>query len=105
MLTVTGRMIRLPRRMAARPPWMATGTIGAPALIAMMKPPFLNGSISSVSLRVPSGKIRNELPARSDRAPASIDRIADSFLLRSIGMKPPIRNARARTGMRSISCL
>ena len=35
----------------------------------MMNPPFLNGSSSPVRLRVPSGKIRNELPARSDSAP------------------------------------
>ena len=66
-------MIRLPRCIAARPPWIATGTMGAPALMAMMKPPFLNGSSSSVLLRVPSGKIRNELPRRIDAAPASID--------------------------------
>ena len=48
--------------------------------MAMMKPPFLNGSSSAVRLRVPSGKIRNELPERIDAAPASIDRIAASLL-------------------------
>jgi hypothetical protein len=36
-------------------------------------PPFLNGSRSSVRLRVPSGKIRNELPDRIELAPFSID--------------------------------
>jgi len=91
--------------MAARPPVIATGTIGACALIAMMKPPFLNGSKSPVLLRVPSGKIRKEFPLRIDRAPASIDRIAASLFRRSTGMKPPMRNARARTGILSISCL
>ena len=43
------------------------------ALIAMTKPPFLNGSSSSVRLRVPSGKIRNELPSRIDCDARSID--------------------------------
>ena len=71
----------------------------------MTKPPFLNGSSSSVRLRVPSGKIRKELPARIDCAPASIERIADSLLRRSTGMKPPMRNARASIGIWSISCL
>ena len=59
----------LPLRIAARPPLIATGTTGACASIAMMKPPFLNGRRSPVRLRVPSGKIRNELPALSDSAP------------------------------------
>ena len=54
----------LPFRIASRAPLMATGTIGACALSAMTKPPFLNGSSSPVRLRVPSGKIRNELPSR-----------------------------------------
>ena len=58
----------LPLRIASRPPVMATGTIGACAWRAMMKPPFLKGRSSSVRLRVPSGKIRNELPARIDAA-------------------------------------
>ena len=44
--TMTGRTYQLPVCIAARPPDTATGTIGACALIAMMKPPFLNGSIS-----------------------------------------------------------
>ena len=39
----------------------------------MMKPPFLNGRSSALRLRVPSGKIRKELPARIDSARA-IDR-------------------------------
>ena len=68
----------LPFRIAARPPWTATGTMGACAWIAMMKPPFLNGSNSPPRLRVPSGKIRKELPARSESAPHSIDCIACS---------------------------
>ena len=55
--TVTGQMSGLPFRMAFRPPLTATGTIGACALMAMTKPPFLNGSSSPVRLRVPSGKI------------------------------------------------
>ena len=95
MLTVTGRMIQLPRCIAARPPWMATGTIGAPALIAMMKPPFLNGSISSVLLRVPSGKIRNELPARSDSR-AGLDRSHRRFLVAAVDRNEPAHPERAR---------
>ena len=72
----------------------------------MMKPPFLNGSSSAVRLRVPSGKIRNELPARIDAAPASIDRIAASLLRRSTGMKPPMperaRQERNRVELRLV---
>ena len=98
-------MILLPRRMASAPPEMATGTIGACAFSAIRKPPFLNGSISPVLLRVPSGKIRNELPSRIDRAPASSERIAASLLRRSIGTKPPCRNARASSGIALISAL
>ena len=82
-------MIQLPLRIESRPPCTATGTTGAPPLIAMMKPPFLNGSSSPVLLRVPSGKIKNELPARSDSAPLSIDLSAASLFRRSTGMKPP----------------
>ena len=59
---------------------IATGTIGACALIAMMKPPFLNGSRLPVWLRVPSGKIRNELPARIDSR-ALLDRAHRRFLV------------------------
>ena len=56
-----------------------------------MKPPFLNGSRSSVRLRVPSGKDQERVARRgSTAAPASIDRIAASLLRRSTGMKPPI---------------
>ena len=54
-----------PFRIASRAPLMATGTTGACAFSAMMKPPFLNGNRAPVRLRVPSGKIRNELPSRS----------------------------------------
>ena len=59
--------------MAARPPATATGTTGTWAWIAMMNPPFLKGSSAPVRLRVPSGKIRKELPARSDSAPRAIE--------------------------------
>src|SRR5262249_10863986 len=44
MLSVAGRTNIVPFCIAASPPWTATGTIGACALMAMMKPPFLNGS-------------------------------------------------------------
>ena len=54
-------------------PVIATGTIGAWPLIAMMKPPFLNGSSAPVRLRVPSGKIRNELPG-AQRVGRRVDR-------------------------------
>jgi hypothetical protein len=51
---------------------IATGTMGAWAFSAMMKPPFLNGSSSPVAAAVPSGKIRNEFPARNASAARSI---------------------------------
>jgi len=60
--TVTGQMIGLPFRIAARAPMIAMGTTGACALRAITKPPFLNGSSSPVRLRVPSGKMRNDAP-------------------------------------------
>ncbi len=82
------RSARLPLRIAARPPETATGTIGACALIAMTKPPFLNGSSSPVRLRVPSGKMRNELPARSASAARSTGRQALLRLARSSGTNP-----------------
>ena len=88
-LTWTGRTTALPFRIAARPPWTATGMIGACASIAMMNPPFLNGRSWPVRLRVPSGKIRKELPARSDTAPRDIDAFAFSGSLRSTGTNPP----------------
>ncbi len=78
-----------PSASRTRPPDTATGTIGACALIAMMKPPFLNGKSSAVRLRVPSGKIRNELPARIDAAARSIDAIDASRRSRSTGTNPP----------------
>jgi len=61
---VTGQISGLPFLIAARPPDTVTGTIGVWALIAITKPPFLNGSSSPVRLRVPSGKTTNELPSR-----------------------------------------
>ena len=70
---LTGRTMALPRRIASRPPVTATGRIGACALMAMMKPPFLKGKSSSVRLRVPSGKMRNELPC-ADRGRGHVDR-------------------------------
>ena len=88
-------MILLPRCIAARPPWIATGTIGACALIAMMKPPFLNGRSSSVRLRVPSGKIRNELPDRIDRG-ARLDRAHRRFLVAAVDRDEPAMPERAR---------
>ena len=57
-------MIGLPFRIAFLAPVMATGTMGTWAFRAMMNPPFLNGKRAPVRLRVPSGKIRNEAPAR-----------------------------------------
>ena len=71
-LIVTGRMIGLPFRIALCVPRMTSGTIWARPRMAMTKPPFLNGSSSPLRLRVPSGKTRNELPARSAAAAASI---------------------------------
>ena len=76
-------------RIAALPPRTATGTIGHCASMAIMKPPFLNGSSSPVRLRVPSGKMRNELPARIDRAPSPIEASAFSRFPRSTATKPP----------------
>ena len=61
----------------------------------MMKPPFLNGSSSAVRLRVPSGKIRNELPDRIDAAPASIDRMR-RFLVAPVDRHEAAHAKRAR---------
>ena len=60
-----------------------------------MKPPFLNGSRSSVRLRVPSGKIRNELPARIDRAPG-FDRAHRGFLVAAVDGNEAAEPERAR---------
>ena len=68
---VVGQMSALPFRIASRPPITATGTTGAYALMAITKPPFLNGSSSPVLLRVPSGKMKKALPARSASAASS----------------------------------
>ena len=46
--------------------------------MAMTKPPFLNGSSSSVRERVPSGKIRNVLPDWMERTASAIEAIAFS---------------------------
>ena len=87
-----GHTIQLPRRMAARPPLMATGRIGACAWIAMMNPPFLNGSRASVRLRVPSGKIRNEFPAEWTPLHDGWRPWPPRGSERSIGTKPPTSN-------------
>ena len=83
----------LPLRIDARPPLTATGTTGAWACSAMMKPPFLNGSSSPVRLRVPSGKIRNELPWPSDATAASTDANDLRRSARSTATNPPRSNA------------
>ena len=96
--SVTGRTIRLPRRIASRPPVIATGTIGACAFSAMMNPPFLKGKSSSVRLRVPSGKIRKEFPRRIDSAASSMAASASSRRPRSTGTKPPVSMTMPRIG-------
>src|SRR2546423_569975 len=45
-------------------PTNATGAIGVPVSMAKTKPPFLKGSSSSPSPRVPSGKTTTEMPRR-----------------------------------------
>ncbi len=69
---------------------MATGTTGTCALSAIRNGPRLNGSNAPVRLRVPSGNVRNELPALSDSAACSMAAIDCSRLPRSIGTNPPI---------------
>ena len=106
IVSVTGRMIRLPRRIAARPPWIATGTIGACALMRHDEAALLERQqLVGLAARALPGKSGTSCPTRIDAAPASIERIAASLFRRSTGMNPPIRNARARTGIWSISCL
>ena len=95
---VTGLDDGLPLRIASRAPVIATGTTGACPLIAMMNPPFLNGNSSPVRLRVPSGKIRNELPSRSASAARSIAGRLCSGLPRSSGTNPARSKARTSTG-------
>ena len=59
---VPDRITILPRFKATLEPETATGTTGTCAWMAITKPPFLNGSMSPVRLRVPSGKMMNERP-------------------------------------------
>ena len=107
MLTVDGPDDRAAPAASPRGrPEIATGTIGACALIAMMKPPFLNGSSSSVRLRVPSGKDQERVARRGSiaRRPRSI-----ASPLPCCGDRPGrsrrCRNARASSGIASISRL
>jgi hypothetical protein len=72
--------------------------MGAPALMAMMKPPFLNGKSSDVRLRVPSGKIRKELPALIESAARSIEAIDASRRSRSTATNPPASITLPSTG-------
>ena len=88
-------MILLPRRIASRPPGIATGTIGACALIAMRKPPFLNGSISAVLLRVPSGKDQERV-AGPDRSRAGLERPHRRFLVAPVDRDEAAVPERAR---------
>ena len=60
-----------------------------------MKPPFLNGSSRPVRLRVPSGKIRNELPA-ADRCGAGLDRPHRRFLVPPVDRDEAAQPERAR---------
>ena len=96
--TCTGWIQGLPFRIASRAPLMATGTIGAWALSAITKPPFLNGSSCPVRLRVPSGKIRKELPSRKAAAARSMAGRLWSRLPRCSGTKPAMSKARVRIG-------
>src|SRR6185503_19231858 len=104
-LTLTGLTMGLPLCIAARPPLIASGITGVCAPMALMNPPFLNGRRSPVRLRVPSGKIRKELPALSDSAPMAIDRIALSRSLRSMGTNPPTSNTVPMIGILCSSAL
>ena len=79
----------LPFRIAARPPWIATGTIGTCASIAMMKPPFLNGQQVAGAAAGAFGKDQERVAGpRATAAPLAIDAIAFSRSPRSIGDEP-----------------
>ena len=52
----------VPRGWMKRVPLMLTGTMGCPALMAMMNTPFLKGNSSRDRARVPSGKMIRETP-------------------------------------------
>jgi hypothetical protein len=95
-----GQMTQLPLRIASSPPVTATGTIGAWALMAITNPPFLNGSSSPVRLRVPSGKMKNEVPSARVRAARSTAGQLWSRFARSTGTNPAMSNAHTSTGKR-----
>ena len=105
MLTVTGRMMGLPRRIAWPAPRIVNGTTAAPPRIAITNPPFLNGSSAPLRLRVPSGKTRNEKPARNAAAAVSMAARLCSRLRRSIGTNPAIAKAAGSSGSLWISAL
>ena len=52
-----GRIRMVPRGWMKRVPLMLTGTMGCPALMAIMNTPFLKGKSSRDMARVPSGKM------------------------------------------------
>ena len=81
MTTLIGPgLIRMvPRGWMKRVPLMLTGTMGCPALMAMMNTPFLKGNSSRDRARVPSGKMIRETPRFDDgRGPVeALDRGAE----------------------------
>src|SRR6266705_862985 len=69
------------------------GTIGTPALIAIITAPFLNSCRRLSGLRVPLGEIKNDCPALSASVAFSTLEIADPRALRLTGMNCAAKKA------------
>ena len=81
-----------------RDPEIDTGRMGKPRSRAIMKPPFLKGSMRPLVLRVPSGKIITEMPPLSSGAARLRLAMAFSLLERSMNRWPPAAQNQPRPG-------
>src|SRR4029078_7547540 len=104
-VTVPGRSEKRPLGRSTSVPPTTTGTMRLSASMAAMKTPFLNSPSSPVRLRVPSGKARKPLPARSEATAAAIEARARSRSFRSTGMRPARSMAVPRNGILKSSFL
>jgi hypothetical protein len=89
----------VPRGWMKRVPLMLTGTMGCPALMAMMNTPFLKGKSSRVRARVPSGKMIRETPRLTMAVARSRLLTAERRLSRSTEMEPMRLRAWPKTGI------
>ena len=92
-------------RSAVAVPLTASGRMGRPASMARRKAPSLNGSISSVSERVPSGKMMTDTFALRISLHRTIASAADRGFPRSTGTSPARRMSHPSTGILKSSAL